>query len=269
MVKMLNKLTEMTWPEVAALPRGETIVLLPVAAHEQHGPHLPVGTDTIIADGVIESFGAKLREGREVLLLPTLTVGKSNEHMGFSGTLTLSLTTLASVVGDIARSVARHGFKKLVLLNSHGGNTDVLNALSRDLREELSMSVFVVDWWFTDFWSELLNEIQQSPRDGVFHAGELETSIVLALRPELVHMDKAVCTFPPEDLRNNRYVTIFGPVSMGWVTRDISKTGVIGDATKASAEKGRVMLEFAGSKLSEIVEEIAAADVPRSWLPFC
>ncbi len=255
---MLHKLTEMTSPEVDALDREGTIVVLPVAAHEQHGAHLPVGTDSIIVKGVLDSFEGKLEKGREVLLLPTLEIGKSNEHMGFCGTLTLSLTTLAAVVIDVARSVARHGFKKLMLLNSHGGNTDVLNAVSRDIRDELAISVFVVDWWFTDFWEELLKDIRQSPRDGVFHAGELETSIVLALRPELVRMDRAVCTFPPEQLRRNRYVTVFGPVNMGWVTKDITATGVIGDATAGSAEKGRKMLEYAGKKLAAITEEIAA-----------
>ena len=253
---MLRYLTELRSDEVDALDRKKTIVVLPVAAHEQHGKHLPIGTDTIILEGVLDSFARHLPEDQSVLILPTVSVGKSNEHLSFCGTMAYSLETLVGILRDTARSVARHGFEKLVFLNSHGGNTDVLNACARDIRDDYNLRPFVIDWWFTDFWADLLKDIQESPRDGVFHACELETSLVMALRPELVNEKELVAAFPPEQMRKNRYVTVFGPVNMGWITKDISPCGVIGDATKATPEKGEKMLEFAGQKLADIFEEI-------------
>lgn len=255
---MLHYLTELKSNEAAALDKEKTIVVLPVGAHEQHGRHLPIGTDTIILQGVLKSFGERVPDDMEILVLPAVTVGKSNEHMSFCGTMTLSLETLLHVVRDMAKSTARHGFQKFVMLNSHGGNTDVLNAAARDLRDDFGLRPFVIDWWFTDFWADLLKDIQESPRDGVFHACELETSIMLALRPDLVDEKECIAAFPPEQMRRNKYVTVFGPVNMGWVTRDINTTGVIGDATKATAEKGRKMLDFAGEKLVGVFREIEA-----------
>ena len=255
---MYKRLTECRSNEVAAMDKKNTIVVLPVAAHEQHGKHLPVGTDTIILEGVLASFGRRVPADMDVLVLPVVAVGKSNEHMGFCGTLTYSMNTLAAIVRDIAKSVAHHGFEKLVLLNSHGGNTDVLNACARDLRDDFGVRPFVIDWWFTDFWADILKDIQESPRDGVFHACELETSLVMALRPDLVDEKELVATFPPEQMRRNKYVTVFGPVNMGWVTKDITATGVIGDATKGTPEKGEKLLAFAGEKLVEVFREIQA-----------
>ncbi|MBC8536123.1 creatininase family protein [Feifania hominis] len=255
---MLQYLTKLRSNEVAALDRKKTIVVLPIAAHEQHGKHLPIGTDTLILEGVIQSFEKNVPAQMDVLVLPTIAVGKSNEHMSFCGTLTYSLDTLIAMLRDMAKSVARHGFEKFVMLNAHGGNTDVLNAVARDMRDDYGLRPFVIDWWFTDFWADLMKDIQQSPRDGVFHACELETSLIMALHPELVDREACIDSYPPEQMRKNRFVTVFGPVNMGWVTADISKTGVIGAATKATPEKGRMMLDYAGKKLVGIFEEIQA-----------
>lgn len=255
---MYRLLTECKSNEVAEMDKKNTIVVLPVAAHEQHGKHLPIGTDTIILEGVLHAFAQRVPKEMEVLVLPVVAVGKSNEHMGFCGTLTYSMDTLVGIVRDTAKSIARHGFEKLVLFNSHGGNTDVLNACARDLRDDFGVRPFVIDWWFTDFWADILKDIQESPRDGVFHACELETSLVMALRPELVEEEELVAAFPPEQMRHNKYVTVFGPVNMGWVTKDITSTGVIGDATKGTPVKGEKLLAFAGNKLVEIFREIQA-----------
>lgn len=255
---MFYHLADMKSSEVDTLDREKTIVILPVGAMEQHGAHLPIGTDTQILQGVLGSFEAHGAAELDVLLLPTISVGKSNEHMAFAGTLTYSLTTLIAIIRDMASSVARHGFKKLVLFNAHGGNTDVLNAVARDIRDDFGVRPFVIDWWFTSFWSEILQTWQESPRDGVFHACELETSLMLALHPDLVDMSKAIATFPPQQMRENEFVTVFGPVNMGWVTKDITKSGVVGDPTKATAQKGEAFLEYAGKKLTQIFGEIAA-----------
>ncbi len=252
---MAKLLAELTTDEVERLDKSQTVVMIPIASIEQHGPHLPLGTDTMILEGVLKEVMNR-SEDLPLLVTPLLPIGKSNEHMPFKGTLTLSYQTLLSIVTDIVRSIARHGFKKVVIFNSHGGNTEVLTSLSRDLRDEFEIQAYVIDWWFTDFWADILAKYQESPRDGVFHAGELESSLMLALRPELVKIDLFKTSFPREKLRNNRYVTILGPVTMGWRSNDITDSGVIGDPTKATAEKGRIFLDFAADKIVDIVKEI-------------
>ncbi len=132
--------------------QGQGDCAFTMSATEQHGAHLPVGTDAVILQTLIERFCAsEAFEGHSVLFAPQLFVGKSNEHMGFAGTLTFSAQTYYSLLFDLAKSIGAHGFKKLVLMNSHGGNTDMANLISRDIRIELGLEVFVFDWWFTDF----------------------------------------------------------------------------------------------------------------------
>ncbi len=253
---MVKFLSECTSNQVQEMDKKDTVVILPIAAHEQHGKHLPIGTDTLILEGVLNRFVECVPNDMNLLVLPTVSVGKSNEHMAFCGTLTYSMDTLVHIIRDTAKSISRHGFEKLVFFNAHGGNTDVLNACARDLRDDFGIRPFVIDWWFTDFWADILKDVQESPRDGVFHACELETSIMMALHPGLVHSEELIATFPPEQMRKNKYVTVFGPVTMGWVTKDITETGVIGDATKATSEKGEQMLSFASKKLVDIFKEI-------------
>lgn len=253
---MARLLEELTSQEVDAFNREETIVLLPIGATEQHGKHLPVGTDTMILKSVLDRVLKDIDPEIPLLITPVIPVGKSNEHLNFIGTISFSYATLRSVIEDICKSIARHGFKKIAIFNSHGGNTDTLTSLCRDLRDQLNVQVFVIDWWFTNFWEDILKEIQESPRDGVFHACELETSIIMYTFPHLVKREQIVASFPPEPLRSNKYVTIFGPVTMGWRTEDISANGVIGDPTKATSEKGRLLVEFAARKIIEIIQEI-------------
>ena len=149
------------------------------------------------------------------------------------------------------------GFKKLVLFNSHGGNTDMANLISRDLRIDFGLQVFVFDWWFTDFWADGLKGLKESGMYGVFHACELETSLMLAARPDLVYMDKAVDEDPADCFKGDKYVTVFGPVNAGWKTNDVTKSGVIGAPTFATAEKGKKLFDYACKKLINIFSEIA------------
>ena len=255
---MIEKWENLSRDELGALDKDNTIVMLPLSATEQHGPHLPVGTDAIILSTLIDKIIAdgKFNKGN-LIFAPQFLIGKSNEHMCFPGTLTFGAKTYYSMIYDIAKCIATHGFKKLVLFNSHGGNTDMANLISRDLRIDLNLQVFVFDWWFTDFWADGLEGLKQSGKYGVFHACELETSLMLAARPELVHMEKAVDEDPADCFKGDKYVTVFGPVNAGWKTKDVTKSGVIGAPTFATAEKGKKLFDYACRKLIDIFSEIA------------
>lgn len=255
---MIVKWENLTRDEIASINKDTAIALLPTASTEQHGAHLPVGTDSIILSALIDQFieTAHFDLG-DLVFAPQLCIGKSNEHMGFAGTLTFGTQTYYSLLHDIAKAIAQSGFKKLVLLNSHGGNTDMLNMISRDLRIDFGMAVFVFDWWFTPFWEKGLEGLKQSGTYGVFHACELETSLMLHARPELVKMELAIDENPVESLRDNDFVTVFGPYNAGWKTSDITKSGVIGAPTFATAEKGKKLFEYAVKELQDIISAFA------------
>lgn len=255
---MIKKWENLTRDEIAALDKEKSIVLLPTSATEQHGAHLPVGTDAIILSTLVDKMVEECEfDAGNLIFAPQLNVGKSNEHMGFAGTITFGTQTYYSLLHDIAAAISASGFKKLVLFNSHGGNTDMLNMISRDLRIDLGLDVFVFDWWFTPFWNEGLEGLQQSGKYGVFHACELETSLMLAARPETVHMELAVDEEPADCFKGEKYVTVFGPVNAGWKTKDVTQSGVIGAPTYATAEKGHKLFDYACRKLLDIVNEIA------------
>ena len=255
---MIKKWENMTRDEIAALDKDKSIVLLPTSATEQHGAHLPVGTDAIILSTLVDKMVNECEfEAGNLIFAPQLNVGKSNEHMGFAGTITFGTQTYYSLLHDIATAICASGFKKLVLFNSHGGNTDMLNMISRDLRIDLGLDVFVFDWWFTPFWNEGLQGLQQSGKYGVFHACELETSLMLAARPETVHMELAVDEEPADCFKGEKYVTVFGPINAGWKTKDVTNSGVIVAPTYATAEKGHKLFDYACKKLLDILNEIA------------
>jgi creatinine amidohydrolase len=158
---------------------------------------------------------------------------------------------------DTAHAIAHHGFKKLLLTNAHGGNTDMLNLIARDLRIETGMELYVFDWWFTNFWQDILKTEKESASPyGVFHACELETSLIMAMVPERVVKDKIADETPDEMFKGCKYLSLFGPITMGWATKDVSKSGVIGCPSKASAEKGQRFMKYAVDKLADIVKEL-------------
>ena len=255
---MIAKWENLTRDELAAIDKESAIVCLPTAATEQYGAHLPVGTDAIILPSLIDMI-IENETFTEVSLIfaPLMPVGKSNEHMGFAGSLTVGTQTYYAMLHDLASAIAKSGFKKLVLLNSHGGNTDMLNLISRDLRIDLGLNVFVFDWWFTSFWEKGLQGLKESGKYGVFHACELETSLMLYAQPQTVHMSLAVDEDPVASLRDNDYVTVFGPYNAGWKTSDVTSSGVIGAPTLATAEKGKKLFDYAVRELVQIIKAFA------------
>lgn len=235
----------LTWPDVAALPdRDRTVLILPLGAIEQHGPHLPLKVDGAIASAVLNQALARLDPSVPAYALPLLPYGKSNEHLGFPGTISLSATTLLATVMEIGESVYQAGFRRLILMNGHGGQPQVLDIAATDLRVKfpdfLTFSWFV--WrgapqykrWFTE----------REGQEGL-HAGAVETSVMLALQPGEVRSDRTVMDYP--ELHRNTAgaatIGIKGPTAAAWRTEDLSATGVIGDATDASVEKGHQLIE--------------------------
>jgi creatinine amidohydrolase len=247
--------------QVRALDKEQAAVVLVIGAIEQHGAHLPVATDLMLGVATLTLAVARLDPSVQLWILPPLAYGRSVEHDGFAGTVTLSQETLTAFVRDIAASVAASGFRRLVLFNSHGGNVSVLETAARDARRATGLMVFPFSMFRLG-----LDYPQISPHEAAWgtHAGEWETSIMLALAPELVDTERAAetrgyATFdrPPEHLG------LLGPIPFTWVTADISATGAIGDPSLAGVERGRDIVELSVEKIARTLEEICRFEMPR------
>ena len=252
----------MTAPDLARAARKKTVVIIPLGATEQHGPHLPMSTDHAIIDGVVAATLAKLPDDGPVLFLPTLAYGKSNEHSRYPGTLTLSAATLISAWMDIGASVARSGVKKLVFLNSHGGQQSVMDIVARDLREAYGLMCVAANWYALGLPEGLFSA--RESKHGI-HAGDIETSLMLALAPQTVKPERAKDFHSlTEDLASaNRFLSITPSGKLGCQTQDLNPEGACGDATLASADKGRVVLDFVSSRVVELLQEVHAFDLRR------
>jgi len=258
MTDLRRNLTHYTWPEIAALDKQEGVVILPIGAIEQHGPHLPTITDTRQVTAVLDATMAHLPDTVPAWTLPPLNYGKSNEHTGFPGTISLSASTLLAVLHDIADSLKAAGFRRLAFLNGHGGNMALLEVAARDIRARTNLMCFCLQPGL--FVNPPFAITAEEQRFG-FHAGELETSLMLAIAPELVQMDKATCHFAPFP-DTGTPLFFFGPASTAWLSRDWSPTGVFGDATLGTAEKGQAMLAAAAERLGALIIEISRFELP-------
>jgi creatinine amidohydrolase len=247
---------EMTTREFRALDAARVIALLPVGAIEQHGPHLPLAVDACINAGIVARALELLPADLPVSVLPMLPVGKSDEHLAFPGTLTLAAETLARVWTEIGESVARAGVRKLVLFNSHGGQPQVMEIVARDLRVRLGMVVVAYSWYLAGVPAGLFPD--QEVRDGI-HAGAIETSIMLHLRPDLVQMEHAA-DFAPlmRQMAGEGYrlLSPTGPARLGWQAQDLHPAGAAGDARAADAERGRAVVDHAARALVDLLREV-------------
>ena len=241
---------------------AQTIAVLPVAATEQHGPHLPLSVDTVLVDGVLAAGLAHLAPVLKVLVLPTQAVGLSPEHARFPGTLTLKAETILRLWTDIGESVAAAGIRKLVLFNSHGGQVSVMDIVARDLRARLDMLVYSVSWFnlpLRDAQDQDVNALFSADehRFGI-HAGEIETSMMLALDPDRVNMQLAE-NFPSSSQERASRYEILGngkSAKLGWQMQDYNAAGVAGNAAGATIDKGRAVVEAAGQSLARLLTEL-------------
>src|SRR5579862_232412 len=240
----------LNWKQVEALPRETTLLVLPTAAIEQHGHHLPLATDTLINNLLLGRALEKLPADASVFALPPVHYGKSNEHIGFPGTLSVSATTFMAVVRDLGSSIASAGFRKLVLYNTHGGNTSLVDVMARDLRAEFQLRTFALHGSGGIYFEGLAPQ----ERAWGFHAGEVETSFLLASVPELVDTSAYTANYIAHVDKPETLMPENAPATFAWLTRDIAASGVLGDPRPATAEKGARWLEQASKKLAAALE---------------
>ena len=261
---------DLTTRDFAQLDMARSIAVLPVAATEQHGPHLPVSVDTVLVDGVVAACVPLLPADATVLFLPTQAVGFSPEHDRFPGTLTLKSETVIRLWTDIGESVAAAGIKKLVLFNSHGGQVSVMDIVARDLRARLNLLVYSVSWFNLPLLDAQGNDLNaqftvEEHRFGI-HAGEVETSMMLALDPAHVDMAQARHFASTSQQRAETYRILGNGKSakLGWQIQDYNPAGAVGNAAAATAQKGRNLVDAAGRSLARLLVELD--QLPRSTL---
>jgi creatinine amidohydrolase len=253
---------EMTWQDFTAADTARWIAVLPLAATEQHGPHLPLGVDSFIADAYLGRVRALLPADLPVTFLPVQKIGQSDEHRAFPGTLTLSGPTVIRAWTEIGESVARAGVRKLVLVTSHGGNVAAMEIVARDLRVRLGMLAVTVGWHRFGYPEATF---AADERQHGIHGGDIETSLILAHKGETVRMDAAQAAVPVtvEMEREFKWLGAFRPAGFGWMTQDLHASGAVGDASRATAQKGEAMLAHGARSFVELLREVDHFDLAR------
>jgi creatinine amidohydrolase len=245
----------LTWTDIRDLPDPEnTVIIQPMGAIEQHGPHLPIAVDAVISVGVLGKALEQLESQIPAYALPCMYYGKSNEHSGFPGTITLTATTVLTLLNEIADSLYQSGFRKLILMNSHGGQPQILEIAARNIHEKYpDFSIFpLFTWRVPHIAAELLTtkELEYG-----IHAGDAETSLMLALLPEQVKLNYAVKEYP-QNLPQNSLLSLEGNLPWAWLTRELTKSGVVGDATVATKEKGDRLLDSLAQGWVQVIRDV-------------
>lgn len=244
----------LSWTQITELPdRENTVIVLPTGATEQHGPHLPCAVDTVISAGVVGHALARLPEAVPAYAMAPITYGKSEEHLHFPGTMTLSGETLLATMNEIGESVYRAGFRKLLIVNGHGGQPQVMEIAARELR--LRHGDFIVvpsfTWRVPHVAGQYLSEREKKL---AMHAGHAETALMLALAPDTVRMDHAVTNYPPEF--PSKLLSPDGRPACAWSARDFGPSGVIGDPLPATAAQGQAILDSLADSWSQAITEL-------------
>ncbi|MGA7807125.1 creatininase family protein [Bradyrhizobium sp.] len=252
--------SDIHWPDIGAGGPARWIAVLPLAATEQHGPHLPLGTDVMIAQAYLARVRELLAPELPVSFLPLQPVGVSTEHIDFPGTLTLPAATALRSWTALGESVARAGVKKLVIVTSHGGNSAAMALVAQELRAHQKLLVVTTSWWRFGAPAGLFTDAEL--RHGI-HGGAVETSIMLARFAEHVRTDR-IADFRSAGLEmEERYRRLSSqrPAPFAWQTQDLHPSGAVGDVTQASADKGRQLLDHGARGFIELLEDVDEFDV--------
>ncbi len=236
----------LNWKQVDALPRETTLLVLPTAAIEQHGHHLPLATDTLINNLLLGHALEKLPAEMPVYALPPVCYGKSNEHIGFPGTLSVSSSTFMAVLRDLGSSIAKVGFRKLVLYNTHGGNTALIDVMARDLRAEFGLRTFTLH----GSGGVKYEGVSAQERAYGFHAGEVETALLLGSVPQIVDRSAYTSNYIADLAKPQLLMPENAPATFAWLTSDIAPSGVMGDPWPATAENGARWRDEAATHLA-------------------
>lgn len=261
---MAGYLDELTGPEIAERISAESTVLVPIGAIEQHGPHLPLNVDYVIADEVAKAAIASASD-LDVWMIPTLPYSKSDEHAWSPGTMWFSRDTTNAMLDEISARVAEMGVRRLAFLNGHGGNSTLLNVASREARRRHGLLTFVLHPFAPPAYSTTPQADTGELGMGI-HGGHVETAVMMHLRPELVHLDRADKNVP-EWLTENEHVRFGGSTSFGWLSNDFGPDGHIGDPTGATAELGKQYFEDSVNHVVASLREVVTFDFPESVEP--
>lgn len=256
MVRCYSKLTRL---EMEQINKDKTMVLIPIGSLEQHGNHLPLGTDSMIVNELIKYITKELDTALDLLVFPTVSIGLSTEHHNFCGSITLKPDTLYRMLDDICSNLSHHGFKKIVFLNAHGGNTPIIQVLSRELRISKGIDIFIIQ---SGFWDK--PEVKSTISKGNiwdFHGGEMETSMVMAIDEKLVNLDVSVAGKPKHTICNKQ-LGLFGPISISWIGEDWvdeegDPIGIGGNPSGATVEKGKVIFKSFSESIAQGLIEIS------------
>lgn len=246
-----------SWEVKEYVDKGAVIVI-PCGSIEQHGPHLPLDVDSFLVSETAKEAVRAVSAEFPVLIAPPLMFGCSGHHLGFPGTLTLNQETFIHVVKEICASLIKHGFKKILLLNGHSGNTGALSVAANDVKLNHPEHLIV----FFNYWAlagEVLAKVRESQPGGIAHGCEFETSLYLARDSEHVDMAKAVREIPAPRLKDERIDLInWGKINVAFTMPELTKSGVLGDPHLASAEKGREIFSVIVAKIACVLREMAA-----------
>jgi creatinine amidohydrolase len=253
---------EMTWPEIKDSAAQDRVAVVPIATIEDHGLHLPIDTDLRLCSAVCEA--AVSRAADRAVLVPAINHGYSPHHMDFPGAITISAETLIRYGIDVCKSLAHHGFRRILIVNGHGSNGPFVDIISRLTVVESGTLAAGINYWSAPGVREVAETIRESEKiGGMNHACEFETSLYLAIAPELVDMSKAVHELSHRPTKN--YWTDLiggdGPLTMMEPWSALSESGVMGDPTKASADKGRKLLDAAANGIVELIDELRARKI--------
>jgi creatinine amidohydrolase len=254
-------LAQATWKDVGALRGDRIVALLPAGSYEQHGPHLPIDTDTYLVSAVCSKAADRAVAGDpelEILLLPTIPIGRSSHHLDFPGSLSVSAETYIKLIEEVCDSLYPHGFRRILIVNGHGGNLDCLRIAARNVRDRMECLVGVASYW--EAAGESIGHLRRSPHGGICHAGEMETACMLylnerAVRTELIQKGIPDCVSP------RLILDLVGAGScINHNVRDFSREGVLGDPTVADAAHGKALMDAIVSDVADLILDFSRWD---------